>query len=110
MICAADIITPAPGSVTQADFFWDQGAVFNIPLGWIPTATFQYGFFSQLVSASMVADQAGFSYADQVGMIIKGAPYFIDYAYTLFTEADPGESDKVNKAFNEAFGSATTKP
>jgi RHS repeat-associated protein len=105
-----DFITPAPGSVTQADFFWDQGAVFNIPLGWIPTATFQYGFFSQLVSASMIADQAGFSYADQVGMIIKGAPYFIDYAYTLFTEADPGESDKVNKAFNEAFGSATTKP
>src|SRR5215469_3381095 len=25
-------------------------------------------------------------------------------------EADSGESDKVNKAFNEAFGSATTKP
>jgi len=100
-----DFITPV--NLKQApNWFWDQGAVFNIPLGWIPSATFHGGFFSALINASMVADQAGFSYADQLGLLIKAAPCFIDFAYTLFTEADPDASDKVNQAFNRFFGSA----
>jgi len=45
----------------------------------------------------MVANQAGFSYADQLGAPIQAAPFFINYAYTLLTEADQVDSDRSTK-------------
>jgi hypothetical protein len=62
-----------------------------------------------VVNVSFAADQAGFSYADQIALLFKGAPWFIDYAETLFQEANPNDDfNKAANAFNKAFGSANS--
>jgi hypothetical protein len=43
---------PAPAKLPEStSWFWDQGAVFNIPLDWIPSATFHGGLFSAFINA-----------------------------------------------------------
>jgi RHS repeat-associated protein len=87
--------------------FFSNGSIINISLGWVPSAALNSGAFAAAVTVSMAADQAGFSYADQLALLLKGAPIFIDYALTLFQEANPNEDyNKVANAINSAFGSA----
>lgn len=58
---------------------------------------------------SFAADQAGFGYADQISMLLKAAPYFIDYVFTLFQEGNPNNwyNDAANW-LNQACGSANS--
>jgi RHS repeat-associated protein len=87
--------------------FLSNGSLVNIPLGWLPGAVLQGGGFAAAVEVSFAADQAGFSYADQIALLLKGAPFFIDYALTLFQEINPNNDYyKVADAINQAFGSA----
>jgi hypothetical protein len=55
----------------------------------------------------MTADQAGISYADQLSTLLKAAPYFIDYALTLFQEGDETDYRAASKGLNMTFGSAS---
>lgn len=67
-----DFIGTTYGSNLDASF--DNGAMVNIPLGWVPEVVLNKGGFASLVNASFVADQAGFSYADQISMLFKATP------------------------------------
>jgi RHS repeat-associated protein len=92
---------------TSVGLFFSNGSLMNISLGWVPSAALNGGAFAAAVDVSMAADQAGFSYADQVSLLLKAAPLFIDYALTLFEEANPNDDyNKAANAFNQAFGSA----
>jgi RHS repeat-associated protein len=87
--------------------FLSNGSLVNIPLGWVPNAALNGGFFAAAVNVSFAADQAGFSYADQIALLLKAAPLFIDYALTLFQESNPNNDyTAAANAFNKAFGSA----
>ena len=48
----------------------------------------------------------GYSFADQVTLLLKAAPCFIDYALTLFQEGDADDYGKAADAFTQFFGSA----
>ncbi len=89
--------------------FLSNGSLINIPLGWLPSAALNGGLFSATVTVSFAADQAGFSYADQVSLLFKAVPFFIDFAETLFQEVNPNNDyNKAANAFNQFFGSANT--
>ncbi len=92
---------------TQVGLFFSNGSIVNISLGWVPSAALNSGAFASLVTVSFAADQAGFSYADQLSLLLKAAPLFIDYALTLFQEGNPNNDfNAVSNAINRAFGSA----
>jgi hypothetical protein len=58
---------------------------------------------------SLAADQAGFSYADQISLLFKTAHWFIDFAETVFQELNPNNDyNKAANAFNQFFGSANS--
>jgi hypothetical protein len=63
--------------------------------------------FAAAIDASMAADQAGFSYAHQLSLLIGAAPYFIDYAINMWQILDPQGSAKFEVGFNNAFGSGS---
>src|SRR5262249_39792700 len=89
--------------------FLSNGSLVNIPLRWVPSAALNGGLFSAAVNVSFAADQAGFSYADQISMLFKGAPWFADLAETIFQEVNPrNDYNKAGNAFNSAFGSANS--
>ena len=89
--------------------FLSNGSLVNIPLSWVPDAALNGGLFAAAVNVSFAADQAGFSYADQIALLLKAAPLFIDYALTLFQESNPNDDyNKAANAFNKAFGSANS--
>ena len=94
-------------NTTQVGTWFANGSLVNISLGWVPSAALNSGAFAALVSVSFAADQAGFSYADQLSLLLKAAPLFVDYALTLFEEINPNNDfNKVSNAINRAFGSA----
>ncbi len=89
--------------------------LFNIPLGWVTPAfvsttnaagTFAGAGFAAVVDISMASDQAGFSYAHQLSMLLGAAPYFIDYAFALAQLVDPSGYSAAEVWFNNGFGSA----
>ncbi|MGA2736451.1 MAG: toxin TcdB middle/N-terminal domain-containing protein [Bryobacteraceae bacterium] len=89
--------------------FLSNGSLVNIPLGWVPAAALNGGLFAAAVNVSFAADQAGFSYADQISLLFKGAPWFVDLAETIFQEINPNNDyGKAANAFNQAFGSANS--
>jgi hypothetical protein len=89
--------------------FLSNGSLVNIPLGWVPNVALNGGLFAAAVNVSFAADQAGFSYADQISLLFKGAPWFIDFAETLFQEINPNNDyNKAANAFNNFFGSANS--
>jgi hypothetical protein len=63
--------------------------------------------FAAAVDSSMAMDQAGFSYAHQLFLLLGAAPYFIDYAATMWSIADQGGLDNFETGFNRAFGSGS---
>src|SRR5262249_1957500 len=78
----------------------------SIPLGWVAPAALEDAGFAAAVDVSMASDQAGFSYAHQLSFLVAAAPYFIDYAITMFNILDPTDFNKTETAFNNAYGSA----
>ena len=92
---------------TAVGTFFSNGSLVNISLGWVPSAALNNGAFAAVVTVSFAADQAGFSYADQLSALLKGAPLFIDYALTLFQEVNPhNDFNGASNAINRWFGSA----
>jgi RHS repeat-associated protein len=79
----------------------------SIPLGWVAPAALEDAGFAAAVDVSMASDQAGFSYAHQLSFLLGAAPYFVDYAVTLFNILDPTDFSKTETAFNNAYGSAS---
>jgi hypothetical protein len=102
-----DFVGVQPSAVALG-FFWDGGSLINIPLGWVPSVALNGGAFASAVDVSFAADQAGFSYADQVTLLLKAAPLFLDYALTLFQEGDVSDYQGVATSFNKFFGSSDT--
>jgi len=90
----------------DAAFVTGHGALLNIYIGWVPSAVVSSGGFADVVVASVALDQAGFSYADQLALLLKAAPYFIDLALTLYSEMDPNDFTSDQAWLNKAFGSA----
>jgi RHS repeat-associated protein len=89
--------------------FLSNGSLVNIPLSWVPSVALSYGGFAAAVSVSFVSDQVGFSYADQIALLFKAAPWFIDYAETLFQEGNPNNDFNAAAAWvNKHFGTADT--
>ena len=86
--------------------FLSGGSLVNIPLNWVPQVVVSNGGFAAVVTVSFAADQAGFSYADQVSLLMKAVPYFVDYAFTLFQEGYPNDWDWLGNQINQAFSSA----
>lgn len=112
----------SPGGLNAGNFaglvpnLWttsaEQAGWFSIPLNWVTpmftgTQAFAGAGFAAAVDISMAADQAGFSYAHQLSMLIGAAPYFIDYAATFIQIVDPSDYSQVEIGFNNAFGSAS---
>jgi RHS repeat-associated protein len=93
-------------NATTVGTWFSNGSILNISLGWVPSAALNSGAFAGAVNVSFAADEAGFSFADQVTLLLKAAPCFIDYALTLFQEGDNGDYGKAADAFNQFFGSA----
>jgi hypothetical protein len=86
--------------------FFSGGSLMNIPLNWIPDFV-SSGGVAAVVQVSFAADQMGFSYADQLSLLLKAAPYFTDFLWTLWSETNPNNSyDKFGNWFNKAYGSA----
>jgi RHS repeat-associated protein len=79
----------------------------SIPLFWVAPAALSDAGFAAAVDASMALDQAGFSYAHQLSILIGAAPYFIDYFATLIQIMNPTGFAKFETGFNNAFGSAS---
>jgi hypothetical protein len=92
-----------PNLVTTSE---NAAGWLSIPLGWVAPAVLEDAGFAAAIDVSMASDQAGFSYAHQLSFLIGAAPYFVDYAVTLFSIIDPTDFDKVQVAFNNAYGSA----
>jgi RHS repeat-associated protein len=92
---------------TQAVGPWfTNGSVLNVSLTGVQSAVLNGGAFAAVVPVSFAADQWGYSYADQVALLLKGAP-FVDYAVAIFQQANYGNSSTdADDAFNRAFGSA----
>ena len=80
--------------------FWAQGSLFNIPLGWLPAAAYSGGFLGAVVTVLFAADEMGYSYADQIMLLAKGAPYFIDFAATVWLDTNPGGNSAYNWYYN----------
>ncbi len=80
---------------------------FSLSITWLGPAVLQDAGFAAAVDTSMAMDQAGFSYAHQLFLLIGAAPYFIDYAATMWQIADPSGLDSFEVGFNHAFGSAS---
>jgi RHS repeat-associated protein len=100
---AANLGGLLPNLVTTSE---NAAGWLSIPLGWVAPAVLEDAGFAAAIDVSMASDQAGFSYAHQLSFLIGAAPYFVDYAVTLFSIIDPTDFDKVQVAFNNAYGSA----
>ncbi|WP_038708579.1 RHS repeat-associated core domain-containing protein, partial [Burkholderia thailandensis] len=80
---------------------------FSIPIGWLGPGVLNDAGFAGLVDTSMALDQAGFSYAHQISLLLGAAPYFIDYAATMAQIVDASGVNNFEMAFNNAFGSGS---
>jgi RHS repeat-associated protein len=80
---------------------------FSLSITWLAPAVLQDAGFAAAVDSSMAMDQAGFSYAHQLFLLLGAAPYFIDYAATMWSIADQGGLDNFETGFNRAFGSGS---
>ena len=80
---------------------------FSLPLTWLAPAALSDAGFAAAIDVSMASDQAGFSYAHQLSILIGAAPYFIDYAAKLEQIMNPGGTDRFETGFNQAFGSGS---
>ncbi|MHA7233044.1 toxin TcdB middle/N-terminal domain-containing protein, partial [Burkholderia pseudomallei] len=80
---------------------------FSIPIGWLGPGVLNDAGFAGLVDTSMALDQAGFSYAHQISLLLGAAPYFIDYAATMAQIVDANGVNNFEMAFNNAFGSGS---
>jgi RHS repeat-associated protein len=101
---APDLIGLLPNLVTtsnQAAGWWSWD------ITWLAPAVLSDAGFAGAVNASMAMDQAGFSYAHQLFFLVGAAPYFIDYAATMWQIADQSGQNSFEKGFNNAFGSAS---
>jgi RHS repeat-associated protein len=89
--------------------FLSNGSLVNIPLGWVPGLALNGGLFAAVVNVSFASDQVGFSYADQVTLLFKAAPWFVDFAMTLFQETNPDDAyNKSANSVNQFYSSANS--
>jgi len=80
---------------------------FSLSITWLAPAVLQDAGFAGAVDTSMAMDQAGFSYAHQLFLLLGGAPYFIDYAATMWLISDQKSLDTFEAGLNRAFGSGS---
>ena len=80
------------------------GTLFAIDADAIAGAFANNGVGAALASASVGADAAGFSYADQVLLGLKGVPFTIGNLLGLLD--DYGVFDSVKRDFNVFYGSS----
>jgi hypothetical protein len=88
--------------------FCSNGSLINIPLWWVPTVALNYGGFAAVADISFAADQAGFSYAQQLSVLFKAAPWFVDFAEEIFQDVNPNNdynaaANAINKEFEPAI-------
>jgi RHS repeat-associated protein len=72
-----NVLSFRPNSTTTSEAPMGTRA---IPLTWIAPAVLSDAGFASAIDASMAADQAGFSYAQLLSLLIGAASYFIDHA------------------------------
>jgi hypothetical protein len=87
--------------------WFSNGAILNIPLGWLPSAALNGGLFAAVTSASIAADQLGVSYADQISFLLKPVP-FLGTLEQIYQIAYTNDFNKDANAFNKAFGSSNS--
>jgi RHS repeat-associated protein len=93
-------------SAQSVGTWFSNGSLANFSLAGVQSAVLNGGAFAAVVPVSFAADQWGFSYADQVSLLLKGAP-FVDFAVAIFQQLNYEKSSTAaNDAFNRAFGSA----
>jgi hypothetical protein len=100
---AGNLLGLLPNLVTTNE----QAAGWPLSITWLAPAVLQDAGFAAAVDTSMAMDQAGFSYANQLFLLLGAAPYFIDYAATMWLIADQKGLDSFEAGFNRAFGSAS---
>jgi hypothetical protein len=89
----------------DASIFFSNGALLNIPIGWVPSAVLNDGAFAALVNVSFAADQAGFTFADQLTKILKMTP--VGFLMTVFVEWNPNNDyNTAANGLNQFLGSA----
>lgn len=95
----------------NVDTFFSNGALINIPLGWVPNVALNFGGFAAVANISFAADQASFSYATQLSYLFKAAPWFVDFAEEIFQDLNPNNdyntaASGINKAFEPTISPA----
>jgi RHS repeat-associated protein len=94
-------------NVTGSLPLFGGGSLLNISLAWVPSIALNGGAFAAAVDVSFASDEAGFSYADQVALLLKAAPLFVDFALTIFQVGNFDDTyNEAANALNRAFGSA----
>jgi RHS repeat-associated protein len=101
---AGNMLGLLPNLLTTSD---QAAGWFSIPITWLAPAVLQDAGFAAAVDTSMALDQAGFSYAHQLSLLLGAAPYFIDYAATMAQIVDPTGVGTFEQGFNRAFGSGS---
>jgi RHS repeat-associated protein len=101
---AGNMLGLLPNLLTTSD---QAAGWFSISITWLAPAVLQDAGFAAAVDTSMALDQAGFSYAHQLSLLLGAAPYFIDYAATMAQIVDPTGVSSFEQGFNRAFGSGS---
>jgi len=78
---------------------------FAISLSGVAGAVLYDAGFADAITLSMAADQAGFSYAELVFVLLGAAPYFIDFVVAMAQIESPSGVSSAETSFNVAYGS-----
>jgi RHS repeat-associated protein len=95
---------------TWGNIFFNNGAVLNIPIGWVPTAALHYGGIVGMIQLSIGLDKfAGLAYDTQIIFLFNAFPFVGIALGFAFGEGGYGKDYKDNAGWYDDFKGALHK-